>query len=809
MTPLEQLKKDNDCLKEQIMFLLKYCLAATSWSPNHTTILNNKYQKGTLVWYEDYVYECLVANNSIPVNNEYYWHKINLGHLLAQEVPTTSISDIYTFVTPLINTDQVISILQAAIDQDGYLSAIDWETFNNKQDALPIDGSSTQYLNGEFVWTDFPATASTLEEVLVNGRNTGGRSILVNNADSIELENGSLLKKGTYSFGGFGDIIVSGITNANDGYINGVMGWGNPSGTQWSDLNGNYAKTSVAVTPSGYSNGLQGMHTPEPGTFNYYLELISNPTFNGIAYFLAPGNRSGWGDPDDDTTTDPPVDYWRLCVGSDWPHTYFTNPSDDPYIFPTSGWVPVSDTIPNSEGGYGYDYIANYNEGFTASISYVLNGNGGISRICSQGYEDMWQAGVRYVFGNSGYIRHATNGFDIIPDASFDYTKRFAVGSLWTLDNGDTYECTNADLNEAVWVLTTVDLSGYIPYTGATENVDLGEFTITAAQVIKDGGQPEQFLKADGSVDNNVYLTSASLASNIILYPTNAQASVTGYYKLVTSLNDPDYNTEPVDIPTGNITTTDQLIANLASEPNILVGNPGVFNITIIGNIRKTVDSGSGEATFFFKAYKRTSGGTETLVATSDPTIPVDSDTYTEFSASGIWNDGDFLSTDRIVLKFYANRIAGGSDPNYEIQFGGSTPVRTFVPVPIIAIPNIYLKDLADVENVAPEDKEILYWNDVDSLWEHTSLKTVAGQSLFGTENIAITSTATSRQNANNSTNPNINYCGVAIGANIPTTNTAWTIKKLTISAAGVPVVTTTTTLVRWVDRELPGTIYT
>ena len=230
MTPLEQLKKDNDCLKEQIMFLLKYCLAATSWSPNHTTLLNNKYQKGTLVWYEDYVYECLVSNNSIPVNNEYYWHKINLGHLLAQEVPTESISDIYTFLTPLVNTDQVISILQATIEQDGYLSAIDWETFNNKQDALPTGGSSTQYLNGELVWTDFPATASTLTEVLFNGNETLGYNIKVNDADSIELENGSLLRKGTYDFGGFGDIIVSGITNAGDGFIQTGINWGDPSG---------------------------------------------------------------------------------------------------------------------------------------------------------------------------------------------------------------------------------------------------------------------------------------------------------------------------------------------------------------------------------------------------------------------------------------------------------------------------------------------------------------------------------------------------------------------------------------------------
>lgn len=313
-------------------------------------------------------------------------------------------------------------------------------------------------------------TTQNLSETLNNGNETAGFDILVNDSDSIELENGSLLRKGTYDFGGFGDVIVSGITNSGDGFIQGIMGWGDPSGTLWSDLNGTYIKTSVAVTPISYGLGDIGMHTPEPGTFNYYLENpislgLPDSGWNGIAYFLAPGNRSGWGDPNDNASTDTPVNYWRLCVLADYPYVYFTNPSSDPYNFPTSGWVPIDDTVPNSEGGNGYTYIANYGGGFTANISNTLNGNGGISRICSIGYEDMWQAGVRYVFGNSGSIRHATNGFSIIPGSSFDYTKNFAVGSLWTLDNGDTYVCTDNSFNAAVWELYSSPASKYKVYT--------------------------------------------------------------------------------------------------------------------------------------------------------------------------------------------------------------------------------------------------------------------------------------------------------------------------------------------------------
>jgi hypothetical protein len=83
--------------------------------------------------------------------------------------------------------------------------------------------------------------------------------------------------------------------------------------------------------------------------------------------------------------------------------------------------------------------------------TYDFGGDGGISRICSNQYEDMWQSGFRHVFDQSGFIRHSTNCFDVIPDSSFDNTLRFKVDSLWTLDNGTTYKCTDASTGAAVW----------------------------------------------------------------------------------------------------------------------------------------------------------------------------------------------------------------------------------------------------------------------------------------------------------------------------------------------------------------------
>jgi len=266
--------------------------------------------------------------------------------------------------------------------------------------------------------------------------------------------------------------------------------------------------------------------------------------------------------------------------------------------------------------------------------------------------------------------------------------------------NGVTYDLT-ADrswtISSGSGTVTSVGLTlpSAFNVTPTTPITSSGTFAITGA------GTTAQYVKGDGTLGTTVTKTSElindgdngsthfislqDLPSNLILYPTTAASDISGYSKLVTSITDPSYNTGATDVSTGAITGTSQFISALASPVNIIIGNPGVFNITTVGNIRRV--SGSGDATFYFQAYKRTSGGTETLVATSDNTLPIGNGTYSEFFAIGLWNDGNFLSTDRIVLKFYANRIAGGSNPSYQFQFGGTTPVRTFVPIPLNVTP--------------------------------------------------------------------------------------------------------------------------
>ena len=279
-------------------------------------------------------------------------------------------------------------------------------------------------------------------------------------------------------------------------------------------------------------------------------------------------------------------------------------------------------------------------------------------------------------------------------------------------------QAINSTLSEIIDILNTK--IGDAPFSGVTYGRQDGEWVeiISGTSITRTSE-----LINDGDDGISHFISNLDLPSNLILYATTVSATTNGFFKLVTSITDPAFNTTAEDVSTGAITTTSQLISSLITAPGIINGNPGVFNITTIGNIRKI--SGSGEASFFFRVYKRTSGGTETLIATSDNTIPViDGGTYVEFSSTALWNDGEFLLTDSIVLKFYANRIASGSNPTYQFQFGGLSPVRTLVPIPLYAVPGGALDSLSDVTITSPSNKQVLEYETSTGLWKNKTLNT-------------------------------------------------------------------------------------
>jgi hypothetical protein len=79
------------------------------------------------------------------------------------------------------------------------------------------------------------------------------------------------------------------------------------------------------------------------------------------------------------------------------------------------------------------------------TIDAGLGGLKGIAQICGAGYELKWENGRLYVMGSSGNtIRQSLYNFSTAPTTSDDASLGYQDGSLWTLDNGDTYECIDA-----------------------------------------------------------------------------------------------------------------------------------------------------------------------------------------------------------------------------------------------------------------------------------------------------------------------------------------------------------------------------
>ena len=322
---------------------------------------------------------------------------------------------------------------------------------------------------------------------------------------------------------------------------------------------------------------------------------------------------------------------------------------------------------------------------------------------------------IKYVFFDSPALQ---NGYGV-PDHIAP------LGSIY-VDYNDGIVYVNKD-GLALWV-ELLDSSNI--FTGGTVNGasyftnGLTASTISATTYLNLPFIPTNTsdLINDGEDGTSPFVTVDQLPSNLNLFATNVGSDVPTYFRLVTSIDDPDYNTIPVDITTGEITTTGQFIAALASDVGVLLGNPGIINLLTIGNIRRV--SGTGTADFYYEVYQRTSGGAETLVTTSNTTIPISVSIYTEFLASALLNNGTFLDTDRIVVKYYANRIPGSSNPTYEFQFGGTSPVRTTFPVPASNLP-FSLDTLSDVTISGATNGQVLSYEDGE--WENKTIPNILG----------------------------------------------------------------------------------
>jgi hypothetical protein len=196
---------------------------------------------------------------------------------------------------------------------------------------------------------------------------------------------------------------------------------------------------------------------------------------------------------------------------------------------------------------------------------------------------------------------------------------------------------------------------GYVPYTGAVTTVNLGAQTIQAGSFVKAGGTSAQFLKADGSVDSNTYLTTGSASATYVPY-TGATADV--------------------NLGTHDLAAERGTFANNGSSDTLTVNHTSGSGYGII-----VTKGGNNEALYVSK----TSGSGNAMSVVGGRTSLVD------LALSSVTNTaGDFLTlSGGVVHKRTAaqtltdiggqaaltNPVTGTGTTNYLAKFTGSTTV--------------------------------------------------------------------------------------------------------------------------------------
>lgn len=430
----------------------------------------------------------------------------------------TGVSSV-TATTPLSSTGGAnpnISIQQSSSSLSGYLSSTDWLMFNDKQPA----GNYITSLTGEATGAGPGAASVTLSNAAVIGKLLTGLNITggtVVSTDSIltgfgKLQNqinslvGGVIYKGVWNAATNTPTLVSSVGVQGNYYIvsvagntdlNGITSW---NVGDWAIFNGstwNKVDNTDAVTSVNGQTGAVSLTTdniPEGATNLYYLDSRARAALSFAAGSGAYNSTTG----------------------------VITIPTDNSQILNGAGYitlVSLSATSPlsynNLTGAFSIQVANTTQNGYLSSADWntfngkqdYLNGTGLVKSVAGT---------ISYITDNSANWNTAYNDSIISAAVTGTATKTLTLNqqdggtitASWSdIDTGLTsvgvsmpaaFSVANSPLTSNGTIAVTgagttlqyIDgtgalqnfpgLTGYVPYTGANQNVDLGEFGISA-----------------------------------------------------------------------------------------------------------------------------------------------------------------------------------------------------------------------------------------------------------------------------------------------------------------------------------------
>ena len=401
-----------------------------------------------------------------------------------------------TATAPISFTSNNISISQSGVSSDGYLSSTDWNTFNNKQDALvnPVTGTGTAYTlpmwSGATTLMDSPLSYAS--DTFTFGYNTPTGAVV-----TFSNSNGTAYAY-TITMNNYGSP-RSTIHNYTDGVIIQSIG-----GTQVTKTfaNGNTI-LGDGIVDTGYKLTIEGdlyIDTVAHAATDPDKYLVSNSgvveyrtgaeiidslglvpetrelTINGTTYDLSADRTWSVGTV---TSVDMSVPAGFAIAG---------NPiigAGTLALTFASGYSLPSDA---TQGTWTTAYNRSLTSAaVTGTLTKTLTLNQQDGGTITATWTDYDTAPVTSVFGRTGAVVAQSGDYTttlVTEGTNLYYTDgraRSAISLTTTGSSGAaTYDNTTGVFNIPNY---SSALTGYVPYTGATGNVNLGEWGITAGYV--------------------------------------------------------------------------------------------------------------------------------------------------------------------------------------------------------------------------------------------------------------------------------------------------------------------------------------
>jgi hypothetical protein len=163
---------------------------------------------------------------------------------------------------------------------------------------------------------------------------------------------------------------------------------------------------------------------------------------------------------------------------------------------------------------------------------------------------------------------------------------------------GTDVDNLNATKNFTIGQILSLGTSSglFVPYTGATGDVDLGVYNITANSFIKAGGTSSEFLKADGSVDSTVYATASSVTALAYKYGSFYDTTIQTAAAINTA-----YPIKLNSVDTAATSGISILNDGFGNPTLIKASVAGVYNIAFSAQLRRTSGGSSETVDFWLK----------------------------------------------------------------------------------------------------------------------------------------------------------------------------------------------------------------